>query len=176
MAASKIAMKGSMSRDTDLSETLGKVNRELCVDNEATMFVTVFCGTLNFKTGELHYSNAGHNPPLLLRPGKDPEWLPLPEGLFLGVFEDSAYKTVSTQINPGDTLLLYTDGVTEAMNREGQAYSDERLFGLAGKKAGVSPETLVRDVVQSVHEYAGEEPQSDDITLLVLQYKGSSKI
>jgi sigma-B regulation protein RsbU (phosphoserine phosphatase) len=176
MAASKIAMKGFVNLNVDLSETLGKVNRELCVDNETTMFVTVFCGTLNFKTGELRYSNAGHNPPLLLRQGKDPEWLPLPEGLFLGVFEDSAYKTLSTRMNPGDTLLLYTDGVTEAMNREGQAYSDERLFGLAGKNAGASPENLVRDVVRSVQEYAGEEPQSDDITLLVLQYKGSSKI
>ena len=82
MAASKILMKGTISRELELSEALGKVNRELCIENEATMFLTFFCGVLNFKTGKLTYSNAGHNPPLLLRSGRKPEWLPVPPGIF----------------------------------------------------------------------------------------------
>ena len=176
MAASRTAIKSAVSGSADLAETLGKVNRELCADNETAMFVTVFCGLLNFRTGELRYTNAGHNPPLRLRPGRDPEWLPLPEGLFLGVFEDSTYRTSCLRMDPGDTLLLYTDGVTEAMNREGRLYSDDRLFDLAGKSGGAGPETLVRDVIQSVQQHAGEEPQSDDITLLALQFKGQPEI
>lgn len=176
MAASRTAMKSAVSRERDLAETLEKVNRELCADNDATMFVTVFCGMLNFRTGELHYSNAGHLPPLLLRPGGDPERLPLPEGLFLGVFEDSTYRTFTANMNPGDTLLLYTDGVTEAMNREGAPYSEERLLRLAGNLSGATPEDLVRDVMRDVQAHAGEETRSDDITLLALQFKGDPEI
>jgi len=176
MAASRTAIKSAVSRDKDPAETLEKVNRELCADNDATMFVTVFCGMLDLRTGELRYSNAGHPPPLILRPGGNPERLSLPEGRFLGVFEDSTYRTFTARLNPGETLLLYTDGVTEAMNSEGAVYSEERLLRLAAKISGVPPEDLVRDLIRDVQSYAGEEPQSDDITLLALQFRGNQEI
>jgi len=172
MAVSKILMKGTVTLDMDLSEALARVNRELCVENDAMMFLTYFCATLNVRTGELRYSNAGHNPPLIQRAGGKTEWLPLPEGFLLGVLEDSAYQTFTMFLPPGDTLFLYTDGVTEAMNKEGQAYSDESLQGLVESLAGAKPETMVREVVRHVQDFAGEAPQSDDITALAIRYRG----
>ncbi|MCG6537303.1 MAG: serine/threonine-protein phosphatase, partial [Syntrophales bacterium LBB04] len=175
MAASKILMKSTVNCATELSESLTRVNRELCSENEEAMFVTFFCGILNFKTGEVRYSNAGHNPPLLLRAGKKPEWLPLPPGVFLGVYEDNSYGTMTTVLNPGDILFLYTDGVTEAMNAEEEAFSDERLYSLLENRTDDSPESLVREVIRSLQDFANEAPQSDDITVLALQYMGGAK-
>jgi len=172
MAASKILMKGTVSRELNLAEALERVNQELCIDNEATMFLTFFGGLLNFKTGELLYTNAGHNPPLILRAGQKPAWLSLPEGTFLGVFEDSTYSTMSTFLEPGDTLLLYTYGVTEAMDSQDEAFSEELLRGLIESLSGAPPETMVREVVRSVQDFAGDAPQWDDITVLALRYKG----
>lgn len=172
MAVSKLLMKGTVSLEMDLASALTKVNRELCTDNDAMMFLTYFCARLNFRTGELQYSNAGHNPPLILRDGK-PQWLPLPDGFLLGVMEDSSYKTVTTFLNPGDTLFLYTDGVTEAMNADGQLYSDDSLLTLVEKLADEKPETMVKEVVKQVQNFTGEAPQSDDITILALHYRGT---
>jgi sigma-B regulation protein RsbU (phosphoserine phosphatase) len=174
MAASKTLMKGTANRQTTPSEVFSKVNHELCLDNESMMFVTVFCGILNFRTGELHYSNAGHNPPLILKPGQEPEELSLPEGFFLGTMEDSVYSTRQIQMAPGEMLLLYTDGVTEAMNGAKSFYGEQRLNRVAFDHQQASPERLVREILLSVQDFAGSEPQSDDITLLALSFRGHS--
>lgn len=173
MAASKLLIKGTVNRDIEISEALARVNRELCGGNDAMMFLTYFCAALNFRTGELRYSNAGHNPPLIVRRGGKPEWLELPEGFLLGVMEESVYRTVTTHLQPGDLLFLYTDGVTEAMNADGEAYSESRLQGLLENLAGETPESIVQKVICNVQEFAGSAPQSDDITILSLRYRGS---
>lgn len=175
MAAAKTLMKGTAGRDMAPSEVLSRVNRELCLENDSMMFVTVFCGMLNFRTGEVLYSNAGHNPPLVLRPGQPPEWLPLPDGFLLGTMEDSAYETRRILLTPGEMLLLYTDGVTEAMNGEKAFYYEERLIRAAKDHEQGSPEELVREILQSVRDFAGSEPQSDDITLLALSFRGRAE-
>jgi sigma-B regulation protein RsbU (phosphoserine phosphatase) len=174
MAASKMLMKGTAHLNLEPAEVLEKVNYELSWENDSAMFVTVFCGILCIRTGELRYSNASHNPPVLLRASGQTEWLSLPDGFFLGPFEDSRYETRSIMLAPGDTLILYTDGVTEAMNPAKEVYSEERLIEtiLKSKKDGV--EGLVGEIMKSVHEFAGDEPQSDDITMLVLKYRGAS--
>jgi len=174
MAAAKTLMKGTASRETTPSDVLAQVNRELCLENESMMFVTVFCGILNFRTGELLYSNAGHNPPLFLRRGQPPEWLPLPDGFFLGTMEEAVYETRQLLLAPGDTLLLYTDGVTEAMDAAKGFYGEERLIHLAAEGSLKPPEELVREVLGSVRAFAGSEPQSDDITLLALTFRGEA--
>lgn len=172
MAAAKTLMKGMAGREITPAEVLFRVNRELCQENDSLMFVTVFCGVLNFRTGEVFYSNAGHNPPLVLRPGEPPEWLPLPDGFFLGTMEDAAYETRRIRLAPGDMLLLYTDGVTEAMNGQKAFYQEERLIRVAEQHEPGSPEELVREILESVRVFTGSEPQSDDITLLALAYRG----
>lgn len=178
MAVAKILMKGHAGKDMDPSEILAGANTELCIDNDSMMFVTVFCGILNFKTGELKYSNAGHNPPIMIRKEDQkhkPDWLPLPSGIFLAVMENAQYKTEKVTLGAGDSLLLYTDGVTEAMNESGQPYSDARLLQFVADQGAAMPEPLIHEVMRSVKEHTGDAPQSDDITMLALHFKGPDR-
>lgn len=172
MAVTKTLMKGIAGYGVEPSEVLLKVNQELCKDNDSMMFVTVFCGILNFRTGELMFSNAGHNPPVIIRSEQGAEWLQVPKGIFLGVMEDAVYKTERIFLNQGDTIFLYTDGVTEAMNKDQIVYSDNRLESTIAKIDIASPDVLVKEVMQSVKNFTGGETQSDDITMLALQFKG----
>ena len=175
MAAAKTLMKGTAGPDLNPSEILSHVNQELCLENDSMMFVTVFCGLLNVRTGELRYSNAGHLPPLLIRPGAAPTWLPLPEGFFLGTMEEAIYETRTWILEPGDRLILYTDGVTEAMNGAKIFYTEDRLEKLASDLREASPKEIVDEILLSVRAFSGNEPQYDDITLLTLSFHGDGK-
>jgi sigma-B regulation protein RsbU (phosphoserine phosphatase) len=155
------------------AEILKSVNDDLAAENENLLFVTLFCGILNVRTGELRYSNAGHNPPLLVRAKGTVDWLPLPEGLVLGVRPQSTYRTVTVSLFPGDAILLYTDGVTEAMNGDRKLYSEERLLDTMRAEAGNPPRKQVEAILHSVRKHAGGAPQSDDVTILALLYRGS---
>ena len=174
MAVTKTLMKGiAMQGGLDPAGVLEHVNKELCMENDSMMFVTVFCAMLNFRTGEMIYSNAGHNPPLIRRAGGRPEELPLPRGIILGTFAETRYTTASLTLHPGDTLVLYTDGVTEAMNPRQDLYSVERLRETVTAVSDQTPETIVDAIFRSVRAYAAGAPQSDDITVLVLHYHGA---
>jgi phosphoserine phosphatase RsbU/P len=175
MAVTKTLIKGIAGSDTELSQVLERVNLELCLDNEAMMFATVFCGILNFSSGELRYTNAGHLPPLLVRPANDPEWLKIPQGTALGVDEEAHYQTQTTLLKPGDSIILYTDGVTEAMNGEYQMYSAERLLAAMRLKGVESSEEYVHEIFDSVKAHELGVPQSDDITVLVVVFRDFQK-
>lgn len=175
MAVTKTLMKGIAEQGLTPADVLDRVNAELCQGNDAAMFVTVACGMLDITTGELVYSNAGHNPPVLLRAGGAPEMLPVSPGLVLGVMEEATYATSTIRLTPGDRLLLYTDGVTEAMDAGQRLFSDERLLGEMAGLAAAEPRRMVERIMAAVHAHAGGTPQSDDITLLALQYKGNAE-
>jgi phosphoserine phosphatase RsbU/P len=176
MAVTKTLMKGiAMQGGLDPAGVLERVNLELCKENDSMMFVTVFCAMLNFRTGELVYSNAGHNPPLIRLAGAPPTELPVPKGLVLGTFEEARYTTASLTMHAGDTLVLYTDGVTEAMNPKQDLYSLERLRETAADISDPDPKTTVDAIFQSVGIYANGAPQSDDITVLALHYNGRTQ-
>ncbi|MCP4716585.1 MAG: SpoIIE family protein phosphatase [Deltaproteobacteria bacterium] len=172
MAVTKTLLKGMAELDTDLADVLDRVNRELCIDNESMMFVTLFCAVLDIETGVLTYSNAGHNPPLILRHTGEPEWLQLPKGIVLGTFEDAVYSTQQITLHPDDCILAYTDGVTEAMDRDNNLYSEERLYATAETYFNGSAEAIISRVMESVSSFSGGIDQSDDITLLAVTYKG----
>ncbi len=174
MAVTKTLMKGIAEQDLEPSEILARVNNELCQGNESSMFVTLFCGILNLKNGELRYSNAGHNPPLVLSPDQDPQWLELPPGLVLGGMEDMVFQTRTRMMLPGEKLLAYTDGVTEAMNPAQELYSEQRLVSETRAMAAAGPEDMVNGILQSVHAFAGGAAQSDDITIMALLYTGQA--
>ncbi len=176
MAVTKTLIKGIASDVIPPSEVLTRVNRELCSENTEAMFVTVFCGTLDLKTGELRYSNAGHNPPLALRQSGGAEWLDVPPGLVLGVDGDSVYETRTGRLRPGETLLVYSDGVTEAMNPKRQLYSDARLKEVAGGCSDKVAAEAVQTILRSTREFAAGATQSDDITILAVRYKGPSSV
>jgi len=175
MAAAKTLMKGKAGPDITPSDLLGSVNRELCVENDSMMFVTMFCGILNVRTGELAYSNAGHPPPLLLIGGSGPEWLPVPDGCPLGVFEDAEYTTCRHGLQAGDMILIYTDGVTEAMNGGNELYSAGKLMETICACRISSAESAVKEVFRSVEEFSSGLAQTDDIAVLAVLFNGLHK-
>lgn len=173
MAVTKTLMKGICSQAVFPSMALETVNQELCKDNDSSMFVTVFCGILNFKTGELLFANAGHNLPVLISSDGEIRWLESPPGFFLGIMEDAQFETSRMILTPGDTLFLYTDGVTEAMNPQQEFFSDPTLLETIARCPDQrTPETIIDCVMKAVKAFTGEEPQSDDITMLALYYRG----
>ncbi|WP_409966951.1 SpoIIE family protein phosphatase [Bengtsoniella intestinalis] len=145
-------------------------NEKLCENNEATMFVTVWMGILDLQTGELSFVNGGHNPPLLKTKGTY-AYLATPPNLMLAAMEGVPYTSHQIQLHSGDQILLYTDGVTEAMDVDGQLYGEDRLLSLVNQEP-LKPDILCQTILSSVNQYAGEAPQFDDITLLSLTYQG----
>ncbi|OLN25924.1 Serine phosphatase RsbU, regulator of sigma subunit [Desulfovibrio sp. DV] len=170
MAVTKTLVKGIAEQESDPAVILTKVNRELCVDNESMLFVTMFLGILDFATGELTFSNAGHNPPARIAPDGTVSWLALPRGLFLGVMEDSVYRTATVTLAPGEKLVAFTDGVTEAMNPGLELFGTTRLHDTLAQAAALSPQALDEAIMQAVNTFAGEAEQADDITVLTLLY------
>jgi phosphoserine phosphatase RsbU/P len=172
MAVTKTLLKGLTEVGLEPAQVFAKVNRELASENDSLMFVTAFCGILDLETGELAYSNAGHHPPLLLRPGQEPQWLPLPEGFFLGVFEKTEYHTKRLTLQPEDVILAYTDGIVEAVDVHRHLYSNERLLATVKASQETSADGLLKTVMASVKNFSQGMPQADDITVLTLRFKG----
>ncbi len=171
MAVSRTLLKAIAFQVVNPGEVLRRLNTLLIPESDAAMFVTVFYGVLNTKTGDLQYSNAGHNPPYILRNGT-PDRLSDAAGLFLGKIDGSEYETAKVQMKPGDTLYLYTDGVTEAMDAEMNMYEEERLVKYLGGSNGSPLEELVQKNLADIRSFCGGNPQSDDITVLSLRYHG----
>jgi sigma-B regulation protein RsbU (phosphoserine phosphatase) len=138
------------------------------------MFVTLFCGILNIRTGQVDYSNGGHNLPYYLHHGGVSP-LENAGGRALGVVEQSPYASGRIVLRPGEALLLYTDGVTEAMDPSDRLYSDQRLEQFLASNQGSSPRQIIGDLVSDIRHFAGVAPQSDDITVLALLYFGTTK-
>ncbi len=175
MAVAKTLIKGIAEQENDPAEILAKVNRELCVDNESMLFVTMFLAILDCDTGEMTFSNAGHNPPARIAPDGTVSWLPLPRGLFLGVMEDAVYRTSLTTLARGEKLVAFTDGVTEAMNPAEELFGSSRLLDTLAGVATLPPELLDAAVMNAVRVFAGDAEQADDITILSIAYQGPQK-
>ena len=155
----------------DPAALLDYLNIQLSRQNKELMFVTMWAGVINLKTGRMSYSSAGHNPPVLLsRAGAS--FLEVPHGVPLGIFEDAIFKTAEYSFGEGDSLVLYTDGITEAENEEKELYGDGRLLEVCGKLISRSPELVSNAVLGSVRKHAAGALQSDDITLLCLTVGG----
>lgn len=148
---------------------LRQVNYALAEDNVNAMFVTLFIGILDMQTGELNFSNAGHNPPLILAADGQCRYLQLPDGLVLGVMTDAEYSDDSVYLGAGDMIVTYTDGVTEAMSPQRALYSEERLQETLAALAGRGVEDTVSAIIASVREHADGAPQSDDIAVLAVR-------
>jgi sigma-B regulation protein RsbU (phosphoserine phosphatase) len=173
MAMSMTLLKATAREGLPPERILSKVNDELSRDNEVNMFVTLFCGILDTSTGELVFSNAGHNPPLLMRSAGDVAFLKTVNGLALGVMEGFPYRSETLLLEPGDTLFLYTDGVTEAMNRADELFGDHRLRRAGEALAGNPLPEMAAGIIEQVTLFAAGAAQSDDITIMALRYKGT---
>ena len=161
-------------RGPDPGRILSRAGDDLAQDNESCMFVTIFCGLLNMRTGEVRMASAGHNPPVLLRAGGQADYLPTRGEPVAGAMEGVAYTTDTLTLAPGDTILLYTDGVTEAMSPVNELYGEDRLLALAPELTGQDTREVCARVERGVRAFAAGAEQSDDITLLALRYLGTS--
>jgi sigma-B regulation protein RsbU (phosphoserine phosphatase) len=147
------------------------VNRELCQDNVGMMFVTLFFGMLDPQTGDLRFTNAGHNPPYHLN-GNRPTPVTACKGRPLGVRDNSAYETGHLTLAPGEEIYLYTDGVTEAADRKDEFFTEERLEAVLRDVAGHPANAIIKAVADAVRTFADGAPQSDDITALAIRRVG----
>lgn len=166
---SVIRSKGVLCKSA--CESITTSNRLLASYSVDCMFVTAFYAIYNTKTGQVDCCNAGHNPPLLLRHDGRVEELPLLENPMLGIFDDATFKENSIQMNPGDTLVMYTDGVTEARNAEKEELGTKRLRTIVGGLTGKDSRQVTEVVKKAISDFVGNEEQSDDITMLVINRK-----
>ncbi len=173
MAITKTLIKSTAEYEHNPAKVLEKVNNELSLDNESNMFVTVFCGVLDIYSGELIYTNAGHNAPLLLRAGQEVQELPLPQSLVLGAMPEVSYTNTTMKLCPHDKLLLYTDGITEAMNIHNNIFGLEALKVLIHKNTDKPLESILKNIGTAIDEHATGAEQSDDMTLMAIQWFGS---
>jgi serine phosphatase RsbU (regulator of sigma subunit)/anti-sigma regulatory factor (Ser/Thr protein kinase) len=173
MAVTRTLIKSRATDDFSTANIITHVNDELSRDNKAYMFVTIFIGILDIKTGELVYTNAGHNPPYLLRGHGSIERLDQRHGPVIGAMDGLAYKEGKTNLTKGDTLLLYTDGITEAMDSARNLFSEKRLEKLLSSQEFDSVEEVVQSTVTEVKKFEEGMDQTDDITVLAAQYFGA---
>ena len=172
MAVTKTLIKSKAVPGIAPDSILTQVNQELYQGNDANMFVTVFCGILNTATGDIVYANGGHNPPLVIRNNGGTTFLKGASNLLVGILPDIQYSKETLTLEPGDSLFLYTDGVTEAMNQSGELFSDARLKEEIEKVSRNPIRELVSHIDEQVRRFSHDAPQSDDIAMLIVQYKG----
>jgi phosphoserine phosphatase RsbU/P len=171
MAVTRTLLHATALKQPVPSDCLNHVNDILVGQSDPSMFVTVFYGVLNTRTGELDYGSAGHNPPYVFSEGSV-RALEVPPGRILGVVPNSNYRTHTTQLKPGDAILLYTDGVTEAINTSDCFFSEERLAKWFQHSGGQPLVKMVGGLVEEVQTFAGGQPQADDMTVLAVRYLG----
>jgi len=152
----------------DPADIVATVNRELCQDNAGMMFVTLFFAMLDPRSGDLRFTNAGHNPPYQLV-GDQIVAVTACKGRPLGVRMNSVYETGTLNLAPGSALYVYSDGITEAENRKQDLFTEERLEAVLRQAGGRSPRDLVNAVAEAVHRFSDGAAQSDDITALALR-------
>ena len=172
MMVSRTLVKGSALGEREPVKCITEVNQLLYEQNKESMFVTMFYAVLDPASGLLQYVNGGHNLPCLVKPSGEVTWLPGDSGIVLGVIDEFPYQQHSMQLEEGDIVFFYTDGVTEAMDEAGNQFGDDTLLDVLRRAAGADPEDMTRRVVDAVHEHAGGAPQSDDLTCLALRYGG----
>ena len=177
MMSSRTALKGAAIGTGSPREALIEANRVLQADNPTLMFVTVIMAVYDPHNGEVTYSSAGHDPPVVIRSDGSAERLPAMGGIALGVAPEEIFKMNLKEhtftLEPGETLLLYTDGVSEAMNVDHEEFGTTRLLELFAGNAPKSSDEAMTAVFDAVHGFAGEAPASDDITCLALHRNAS---
>lgn len=166
-------LRMTLSKKKKFHTVLPKLNEMLCKNNKDFTFLTVMVAMLNVKTGVLHIVNGGHNAPLLAAGERPFMPLPVPKGALLGVSEKIVFEVAEYQLNPGDTLFLYTDGVTECENERQHFFSVGQMQAVLNTAVPPrTPHALITQLRQALQDFSQGVPQSDDITMLALTYLG----
>lgn len=173
MVIGKTLIKDHTQPGRDLGEVFTEVNNILCESNDNGMFITAFEGVLDLVTGEFRYVNAGHEKPFIYRKNGEYEAYETAAGFVLAGLEDIVYQEQKIKLSIGDKIFQYTDGVTEAVNKDKKLYGMDRLRQALNEKcSGCSPEETLRLVKEDIDAFVGDNDQFDDITMLCLEYTG----
>ena len=175
MAVAKTLIKSRAADDPSTASILTHVNDELSSNNNESMFVTLFIAMIDIKTGEVLFTNAGHIPPFVLRKDEALKRLDHRHGPVVAAIEGMVYEEDRIELSPADTLFLYTDGVTEAMDAKADFFSEERLTGSLAAMDEVTAKKAVLDTVAAVKTFEAGVEQTDDVTVLAFQYHGRPK-
>ena len=177
MMTSKTMLKNLAESGLEVNEAVTRANAQLCENNDAGMFVTAWMGILDLKTGHVEFANAGHNPPVIRRKDGSFEYLHSRAGFVLAGMDGVHYRKNELDLEPGDTIYLYTDGVTEATNATPELFGEDRLLNSLNKFGNdADMKELCCSVKADVDEFVAEAPQFDDITMVGLTYKGRWRI
>jgi sigma-B regulation protein RsbU (phosphoserine phosphatase) len=171
MVIAKTLLKNNALEGKPPGEVFAAVNDMLCENNDAGMFVTAFMGYLDIPSGRFTFVNAGHNFPLIKRKEGGFEFLKTKPSFILAGFEGTKYTEHEVILRQGDCIYLYTDGVTEAMNKEHELFSDPRLIEVANRCEGYSVRELIAKLTDEVDIFADGAEQADDITMLALEMR-----
>lgn len=175
MTVCRTLIRAHASSTLSPSQTIVLVNQSLEKDNGNMMFVTLFYGILDTKTGSINYINAGHNPPYIIRSDGAVEVIPGTHDMALGIIESNEYTPGQCQLKANDTLFLFTDGVTEATNAQLELYTDKRLMLTLDEYRNLTASELINAMEVDLVQFAAGYPQSDDITMLAIHYSGENK-
>jgi len=171
MAISRTLLKSNICFFRDPALAMSAVNELLCAENEEMMFVTVFVGILDLRTGHLSFVSGGHNPPVVRRRDGQTHWLTQEQNVALAVLEGAQFEPGALTLGPGDTLFMYTDGVTEAADTSDALYGEEHLLDVVEAATSDAVE-LPQAVLASVREFENSAPQADDITCMAVRWVG----
>ena len=174
MMASKILINDHALMGGTPAEILQRVNKQICSNNDANMFVTVWLGILEISTGKLTAANAGHEYPAVNLNGRF-ELIKDKHGLAVGVMDIAKYKDYEITLKKGDSIFVYTDGVAEATDANEQLFGTERTIDALNSYPAASPENILKNVRASVDEFVKEAPQFDDLTMLCIRYYGTGE-
>ena len=170
MMSSRMLLKGAGQRFEHPGEALAEVNDLLDAENEASMFVTLFYAIYDPQTSQFIYANGGHNEPIIVHPGGQTTIISPTGGTALGILPGLEYRESKLKLESGDTVILYTDGITEAFNAEGELFGMDRLRQVFQDRQPTNAQEASAMVFDAVNEFAGEEPQSDDQACLVFRH------
>ncbi len=169
MMSSKITISSLAKEGNSPAQVLEKANNTICRNNQQEMFITVWCGILDLKTGLLKAANAGHEYPALRKAGGNFKLLKDRHGFVIGELENMKYQEYELQLRPGDTLFVYTDGIPECQNRKAEFFGTDRMLEALNVNPGAEPETIVHTVNNAFYKYMNGAPQFDDATMLCVK-------
>jgi sigma-B regulation protein RsbU (phosphoserine phosphatase) len=169
MALSRIVIRVNALWHKKPTDVIKDANNIISSDSKSGMFVTVFYGVIDWESRTLAYVNAGHNPPLFFRARNREISKLIRTGIAVGAMENAEYTSRELPLETNDVVILYTDGVTEAINQREEMFGEERLQNVARAGAGLSAQDLMQKILDQIKSFCGNHPQSDDITLMVIK-------
>ena len=175
MMTTKTLINNLSMVEHDPKKLITQINKKICANNKNNLFITMFAAIVDVNTGEMSCINCGHNPPVIKQGNNNYEYMNVNPNFALGVIEDADFEIYETKLEQGDSIYLYTDGITEAFNNNNEMYGEDRLLKCINSTKNKNVEDLVQTIISDVNAFAGGIMQSDDMTMLIYQHNGQVK-